>query len=342
MVISLFLIALVWLLPSHGSMICEQRQQSQMIKFVASLIVVVGHQTGFYISLPNFWTREFGNGALCVAFFLFMSGYGLFYGIARKRQILDKKWILKRLVKLIVPALTAMLLYVVSELVVGKEVDYTNLLKYWFVSDENLRYGWFVSEIIVLYMAFWASFRFGEKYAFAILVAILLLSMVVMIIIKSPVWYVQGVPCFLLGMFVAKANLEEINVCRKYFLCPSKKMGMSVLVLFFLCMKNFADVQSVVPILNRWKYMYLSYFASDIVFVSIIAYILMRLPVCPIMKNRGGYFYEIYLVQGATLLLCRKMIDNDFLFIVIGLIVTALVAKVMNDINRAIIKRIKI
>lgn len=321
-------------------MLCEQRQQSQMLKFMAALAVVLGHQTGFYCSLPSIVVSETSVGALCVAFFLFMSGYGLLYGYVKKQQDLNGEWIGKRLLKLIVPALTAMLLYLVVELIVGKKVNWTVLFKYWFVSDSNLRYGWYVTEILVLYIAFWLSYRcLPARYAFWLLFCSIFVAMVLMIMGKCAVWYVQGLPCFVLGMFLAKMNLGEIKVSLDKSSGIRIKVVMSLVVGIFFCLKNFHEVQQIIPVLDKWRYAYLSYFLCDASFVVIIAYLLMRLPVCGLMVNRvGGYFYEVYLVQGATLLLCREIIENDWLFLLVGLLVTVAVAKVMSNANKMLIK----
>ena len=269
-------------------MLCGQRPQSQMLKFMAALAVVLGHQTGFYCSLPSIVVSETSVGALCVAFFLFMSGYGLLYGYGKKQQRLDRGWIGKRLLKLIVPACTAMFLYLAAELCVGREVRWDVLLKYWFVSDINLRYGWYVTEILVLYVAFWLSFRcLSARRAFGLLSCAILVAMVVMIVMKCAVWYVQGLPCFFLGMLLAKMNLGETKVIAKVSGMRLKTL-MSLLVVLFYFLKNFQEVQLAVPMLAKWRYTYLSYFLCDAFFVGIIAYLLMRLPVCRLMTNRGG------------------------------------------------------
>ena len=54
----------------------------------------------------------------------------------------------------------------------------------------------------------------------------------------------------------------------------------------------------------------------------------------------GGYFYEVYLVQGATLLVCRECFSNDLLFVLLGLFVTVLVAKGMSIVNGWIVRSI--
>ena len=45
-------------------------------------------------------------------------------------------------------------------------------------------------------------------------------------------------------------------------------------------------------------------------------------------------------MQGATLLVCREWITNDWLFVMLGLMGTIIVAKGMSMINSWIVKRI--
>lgn len=75
------------------------------------------------------------------------------------------------------------------------------------------------------------------------------------------------------------------------------KVLMSIMVLFFLCFKNFDIVQQFVPFFNKWRYMYSSYFICNIIFIVIISYILMRLPICRVMDKRGGIFTRFILFR---------------------------------------------
>ncbi len=279
MIFSIILLALVWLLPVKGEMVCRQREQSQTLKFVASLIVVIGHQACFYCAPHEAFMRETGLGAFCVSFFLFMSGYGLLYSFVAKRQRLTWGWLKKRMVKLVVPALTAMALYVAVELLVGKAVDWQHLFTYWFVSDINLRYGWYVSEIIVLYFAFWFFYRyFSCRRATWWLCLSIGVAMAVMMVIKCAIWYVQGLPCFVLGLLLAKRNVENKSYALKLSGWQTKLL-VSVVVVAFWLLKDFDLVQQALPALNKWRYVLASKYAANIVFVGVIAYVLMRLPV---------------------------------------------------------------
>lgn len=288
MILSIVFIFLVWFLPVKGRMIYEQRELSQLLKFVASLLVVIGHQAVFYCSPNEVFVRETGLGSCCVSFFLFMSGYGLLFSLVKKSQLLSFAWLKKRMVKLMVPAFTAMFLYVLVEVLLNKEVDWGNLYTYWFISDVNLRYGWYVSEIIILYMAFFACYKyFSQKRATLLLCLSILVAMIIMLAIKCAIWYVLGLPCFVAGLMLAKCDVESKS-CSARLSNLQIKMLMSVVVVLFYLLKDFDYVQQVLPTLDKWRYTLLAKFAANIVCVGIVSYILMRLPVCKAMVNRGG------------------------------------------------------
>ena len=333
----------VWLLPVKGKAISEQRGVTQLAKFVAAIVVVLGHQAVFYCkTLPSTFSAEIPSGALCVAFFLFMSGYGLMYGQLKRNERLTIKWLQKRMPKLIAPALTAMVFYLAVAVSLGKDMVWMDVVKYGFLSHQNLPYGWYVTEILLLYLTFWLAFRYVRKaYALYAVGTIVFLAMGVMIMKQSPIWYIQGLPCFLMGLYLAhweatKSATTSLNADKGI----QMKRFMSVMVLLLFFLSRFDLVQTWIPVLNKWRYMYVSFFAEKILFIGVLMYLLMRLPNCDKMLNRGGYFYEIYLVQGGTLLLCREFIQNDWLFLPIGLIVTVVVARWMSRVNAWILMKL--
>ena len=339
--ISILMLLSVWLLPVKGKAISEQRGVTQLAKFVAAILVVLGHQAVFYCkTLPSTFSAEIPSGALSVAFFLFMSGYGLMYGQLKRNERPTLKWLQKRMPKLIVPALTAMVFYLAVAVSLDKDMVWMDVVKYGFLSHQNLPYGWYVTEILLLYLTFWLAFRYLRKeYALYAVGAIVLLAMGVMIMKQSPIWYIQGLPCFLMGLYLAHWEVSKSSVISLHIHNGVQiKLFMSAIVVLFFLLSRFALVQTWLPVLDKWRYMYVSFFAEKIVFIGVLMYLLMRLPNCDKMLNRGGYFYEIYLVQGGTLLLCREFIQNDWLFLLIGMIVTVMVAKWMNRVNGLLLK----
>lgn len=346
MILSIILIVLVCVLPTAtNNRIFNQREQSDLFKFIASIVVVLGHQTVFYCnSTTQFIKDETGYGAICVAFFLFMSGYGLIINtLTGEGKIKERFWLSRRLVKLIVPAITAMAVYLIFKALLGKSINWENVVTWWFISNDNLLYGWYVTEIILLYTIFYFCFRYMKMpYSIYSLTALIVVAMIVMVLCKMPVWYIRGLPCFVMGMFYAKYDAKQreggyiVNKMNPIII----KSIMTLLVVVFFLLNNFEIVQENIPVLNRWRYMYISFYVASPIFIIIIAYIIERMPSVSFMRNKGKYFYEIYLVQGASLMICRSFIENDWLFIVIGVMTTIIMAKYLNKINGKLIKHI--
>lgn len=342
MILSVILIALICILPAiTKNRILNQREQSDFFRFIASIIVVLGHQTLFYCnSTSKLIKNETDYGAICVAFFLFISGYGL---IINNFKINEHFWLSRRLVKLIVPAITAMAVYLIFRASLGESIDWVNVVTWWFVSNDNLLYGWYVTEITLLYIVFYFCFRYMKiPYSIYSLTALIAVAMIVMVLYKMPVWYIRGLPCFVMGMFYAKYDAihrEGSSMVNKISPIIIKCIMILLVVVFFL-LNNFEIVQENIPFLNRWRYKYISFYMVCPIFIIIIAYIIERMPSVSFMRNKGKYFYEIYLVQGASLMICRRFIENDILFIVFGITTTIIMAKYLNRINSLIINKI--
>lgn len=341
MIISIVLFIFLWILPKHYNKIYIQRPQSQALKFIAALLVVSGHQTVFYChNTSSLIKSETDLGSLCVAFFLFMSGYGLLYGYLNKGcKPPTFNWLIKHLFKLIIPALTATILYTITKIGFKQDIDWSCLFTWWFVSNANLLYGWYVTEIIILYLGFFICFHYIKpQLALKILCTIIALAMGIMIIVQAHVWYIKGLPCFIMGLILAKLDTKELKLKIKSTFI---QFTMTLSVIIFYILKDFHRIQEIIPFLDRWRYTYLSSYLINIVFILIIINILMRLPLCNNkILNKGNYFYEIYLVQGASLLACRELIKNDIIFILIGMIVTIIIAKWMSVLNKYIIRKV--
>lgn len=236
-----------------------------------------------------------------------------------------------------------MAFYLIFKALLGKSIDWANVVTWWFISNDNLLYGWYVTEIILLYTAFYFCFRYMKMpYSIYSLTALIAVAMIVMVLCKMPVWYIRGLPCFVIGMFYAKydAKHREVgNMINKMNPIIIKCIIILLVVVFFL-LNNFEIIQENIPFLNRWRYMYISFYVVSPIFIIIIAYIIERIPSVGFMRNKGKYFYEIYLVQGASLMICRSFIENDWLFIVIGIMTTIIMAKYLNKINGKLIKHI--
>lgn len=134
-------------------------QQSQLIKGVAILLLMVHHYSGMGYAWQGLEVFKGIGPAICCAFF-FCSGYGLTAG-NRKYGIRSSA---RRLVKVILPFIIANAIYIIYwanfrkyNLTVGHVL--TDLLGLTLIN----KHCWFLQALIVLYVAYFASINRGLK-----------------------------------------------------------------------------------------------------------------------------------------------------------------------------------
>lgn len=148
-----------------------------MLRGLFCLEIIFGHVVR-YEAGPIFL---FGKFMICsVAFFFFVSGYGMTVSAQRKESYLNRKyWINKPLYLLILPAMV-FILECVIDLCFGKIAEYypngSRPFFQWYFFKTN----WYLWELIVFYILFWLIFKFVGKNRFVWMFAISLTAIIVM------------------------------------------------------------------------------------------------------------------------------------------------------------------
>ena len=130
------------------------KENSVILRGMAALEIMIGHiglATGSKILFPN---RK--AGILFVGIFLALSGYGLMYSKENKKQYMDE-FLGKRLCKLLIPAYSVYIIFVIFQMVQSKNIIYLrNIIdmKHFFLNT-----NWYVWEIILLYCIFYTAYK---------------------------------------------------------------------------------------------------------------------------------------------------------------------------------------
>lgn len=91
MIFSLILLTIVWVIPKSYIPIYEQRTQSNFLKFIASLIVVLGHQTIFYCIIQILYHRNWGfRRPVCCIFSFYVWIWPSLWISKKKQKALHK------------------------------------------------------------------------------------------------------------------------------------------------------------------------------------------------------------------------------------------------------------
>lgn len=281
--------------------IYEKRELTDIIKYIAPLLVVNGHLFLFGGGPENL-ADELNIGPLCVSLFLFLSGYGLMHSYAGKGNRYLKGFISHRIGKVLLPLMTAYIVTLpVYRIVIGS-FDWRTVISTLHWGGPFLKFSWYVSEIVILYLLFFISMKImiKEKAKIWLLTSLVLLLTCVMIVTHQPIWYIESLPAFLIGIWFQK--YEDTILALKL---PSVIYYVSAMMLCLILSVSFHwhSITENLGILTTFRYQYVAYFIMNIVFVLSTVIIVKNMP-SP--KNKMRFckcYYEIYLMQNCAMLL---------------------------------------
>ena len=109
-----FILLLLCIIAQHqrsNRRLCEKRNLTDLVKLIAAIAVVVCHLFTFYMHNPA-WAAESQFGSLSVSIFFFLSGYGLMCSYSLKGKKYLEGFCIHRISKIIIPLLTAYIIYI--------------------------------------------------------------------------------------------------------------------------------------------------------------------------------------------------------------------------------------
>ncbi len=172
-------------------------KRSKMILGLFSVLIMMHHlsQRTSAVFVPAAFRRPglevfVPIGYLLVSFFFFCSGYGLIRSIRTKENYMEG-FLVRRLNRIL-------LVYVLSELIY--------LLVRFAFSATALPlnpYSWFVFTIVILYIGFFLMYRREGHHSFILMALWILFYCVLCHLLVLGNWWINSVPVFLLGIFLA-------------------------------------------------------------------------------------------------------------------------------------------
>ncbi len=286
-------------LPLH-----RKQKLCNITKFITALLVVNGHL--FLFGNGNEELCRFMNlGECCVALFYFFSGYGLTYSYITKGEKYLNGFFRKRLAKLIVPLITAYAIAFPVYAFFKGPVQAETLLKTLYWGGPYLKFSWFVSEIIVIYILFYLAMKSGKSLFSRIvfLNAFILVLMAVLFVTNQPLWYIVSLPGFIIGIWYCLYEHQIISV-----LTSTRKtifIILSVSVWFICWQWNLTGAH----ILPEYRFTVAARFISIISFTIAIVLLMTTLREVKTLKYGIIFssYYEIYLNQNTAFMLAAAM-----------------------------------
>lgn len=319
------------------SFLSDKRNLTTVVKFIAALLVVNNHVIAYYGNMPeiNPWICF---GSQCVSLFLFFSAYGLMFAFEQNGEVYLQSFLPRRLGRILIPFLTA---YSFSLLIYASfkgPIDWVNVVSTLYWGGSYLQFSWYVTEIVILYIVFYMCAKVCKNvrrlstclyFAVVLLIALLMFT-------KQPVWYINGLPCFILGVWYQKNERIILNYIERY-----KWMLVSVFSIAFLLTFQWHYMRDFIPALSAYRYAYIAMYLSNLLFVSIVIICINNISDNSNIRIRklsmGGAiirsFYEIYLIQNAVMIIVTSFVlpfGWTWLLIIIGVIILGYAMNMIN------------
>ena len=323
-------------------------ETTQAMRGVMILDVVLFHFCLDYLNV-NQKLLSVCQGDDAVKIFFFLSGYGLVYSVKHKGNAYLKGFFSHRLVKIAIPLVIAAIPHIFLFKHAGvyylanTPLTLKTMFELFFHNGYTIVYNaWYVVELIVLYVAFYISFKiakgdFERGVNITVLLTVLCMIGFYMLYLKQSwlhMWYFSTW-AFAFGVIWSAKEEQIFKFIQKHF---NLIFCVSILMVSFLAifrreiMFQFSSDNYIMS-----KSMILGPF---IVFGIIVGSMKFKLG-CPVWKFLGKISYELFLIHGIFYNELRSgdiYIKNDLLYIVIGVALSIAAATLLYYIDRFILK----
>lgn len=292
------------------------KQVSTGIKGIAAVMIMLGH---FMSGAPWYLSILF-PGQCWVGIFFFYSGFGL--QIKIKEQLFDEKYLLRKIKSILIPFWVAETIYTISYI----------LLEEGGQSLSNILLGcigirlyntslWYVIEIFVLYIVFFAVNKL--RLSSIIWVLFYFLWLIIAVILDSGTWWYISTSTFILGIFSANmCTYSNKNIYNK----KSLEMVICTVFCILYVLKQTIQYQLVSVSFIRIGYILT---ALDLVIIPLFVIVIVILSkkikealcmhVCVVL---GRSSYHIYLCHMFVYLWVNALVDNFIIGVMVSVSLT--------------------
>lgn len=297
------------------------KEDTDFMRAIAIIGIILHH---IYNELNIIVLKPFKYmGFLLVGVFFLLSGYALFTSLLNKNDYINK--IPKKICNLLINFFIAFVIYYFLHRLVG--IDENNIFN-------EVRNSWYIYQLTIYYILFYISFKFFEmKRARKIL---FILTIIVLLIEYfygfSETWYKSSF-AFIIGIILAdKLNLfDKYRTNKKIFICQI----VILLILLIIGMKTQLGIADIL-LYNT------ATITFAIIFIKLFYFFRLYKINNKLFKKIGNMSLELYLYHGLVIEILTKFIDNEYLNIILIMIISCVIASVIKIFNNKLNNILKI
>lgn len=280
-----------------------------------------------------------------VKIFFFLSGYGLVCSYKKKGDAYLKGFFSHRIAKIAIPFIVAVIPYVImfsntNYYLPDTSLTLKNMFLLFFKYGYTVVYNaWYVVELIILYVLFYISFKiskgnFEKGVNIAVVGTMICMCAFYIIYLNTEwlhIWY-YSTYAFAMGIIWSAKEEKIIDFIHKHFNPILWVTCITVVLIVIFRREIIHQFSNDNYIMSRNIIL-----GPFIIFGVIIGSMKIKVN-CPIWKFFGKISYEAYLIHGIFYSSLRKYIENDLLFITVGVIASILAATILWYIDRFVLK----
>ena len=299
-------------------------------------IVVVFHHLALQTQTGIAFRYFASIGHLAVAYFFFLSGYGLQKSYMIKGDVYRKDFLAKRLPVIIIPYIIVTTLYWITYAIGGNFYSFKDVILAIVNGWPIVSYSWYIINIFVFYIAFYFFMCICRKHYFYMLIcacAWYFLYVLFCVKMEYGSWWYISTQVLIVGMFWAIYENKILNILRRnIFIIPSIWILFIALFIFQCKISSFNNGINLIL-----------YFVITIVFSLSIVLFSMKFQIGNVILNfLGDISLEIYLIQGLFIAGLRNStiyISNDLLYAILVVAFSIILGYILHFIFNAIISK---
>ena len=345
MILNMFVLALValslWgIKPVKSATELNQNYLSlkttNALRGIFALVVTFHHVSKGTISIYPY--SEFVDmGYLAVAFFFFVSGYGL-----QKKHITDpsyqNKFLLKRLPPVLLLPILMLSFYFVAALVNGDSLTVKDILLSVFDNHPVVSGSWYVINISIFYVVFYLFMKLFKQHHFAMVVGAVVFYVVWAFScfrLSHGLWWYSATHLLAVGMFWAVYEKQILAVLKKCYYFVALLFWVTFLIVFSF--RNQIITLPIPFILSLIR------IVTAVIFVIGIWLFTMKFQIGNrVLAFLGKISYEIFLSHCFFHIFFKSEavnIENDILYMAAVLVSTIVSSVLLNKVTSALLKK---
>lgn len=295
------------------------QSQTHSLKGMCAVFILFSHMCSYLAgTYPAFYIFKY-MGAIMVAGFFLVSGYGLQYSVMNKEGYL-KGFLRKRLPAIAVPYYIANIFYIVTN-----DMPKADIIKSIF--GYTL---WYVMAIAIFYIGFYICNRVFRKHIAAIAVTVFIAAyMVIMNRLGFGIWWYISSPSFLLGIWICQLKDRFTAFFQKHYAVKILMLAAVFAVTYIYYSLYIHDEGLMNPVVAT---------VNTTVFSLLVAALSMKIQLGnPILKFAGKLSLELYITHALWIAWLRNgfwhdisgtLFDGDFMYM-LGIIAGTVVMSVL-------------